>query len=179
MSSITEIISSYLIQDSSSNINYFTNRNGLQLAYNISIKKPDDKRIWIINQMWPPGVFILCGFLYDHLNVNTFKFEYSGNGNSQGEFTFAGYISDAHDINDAVNFLTGRGYEVEGIIGMSMCAIGVIIYSALYGQVKRIVSLSARFHMNILPIFLQEAFESARQNKEVFHTAFGGKLRLT
>ncbi|CAG9323087.1 unnamed protein product [Blepharisma stoltei] len=164
---------------SNSNISYFTNRSGFRLTCNISIKKPDDKKIWIITQMWPPEVFIICEFLHENLTANTFKFNFTGEGDSQGEFTFAGYIRAANDLDDAVHFLVERGFDVEGIIGISMCANSPIIYSALYGQVKNIVTLSARYRMTVLPDFLQEVYEVVRQNREIVHNAFGKQLRLT
>ncbi|CAG9328992.1 unnamed protein product [Blepharisma stoltei] len=160
-------------------ISYFTNRSGLSLAYSILIKNPKLKKIWIICENWPSQLFIINQFLHENLSANTFKFDYTGCENSQGEHSFGGLTRDANDIDDAVNFLNSKGYEVEGIIGHSKAAQGVIIYSAIYGQVKNIIVLSARFHMNVLPFFLHETTEIARREKEIIHTGVGSRWKFT
>ncbi|CAG9328985.1 unnamed protein product [Blepharisma stoltei] len=179
MSSFSEENSSPQPQIQSSEISYFTNRSGLQLAYSISIRNSSDKRILVICQMWPPEIFIMCGFLHENLGINTFKFEFTGFGNSQGERSIAAFARDADDIDDAVKFLASKGLKAEGLIGQTKCATSVIIYSALYGQIKNIFALSARFHMNILPYFLQDIYDFLRQNKELVHMCLESQSKFT
>ncbi|CAG9329004.1 unnamed protein product [Blepharisma stoltei] len=160
-------------------MDYFTNRNGLELACRFSIKNQDDKKISIVCQLSLTEIFILSEFLFENLNCNTFGFNFTGNGNSQGEHTYAGFERDAGDIDDAIKYLSSLGYKVEAIIGHSRNAINVIVYSALYGQVNKIIALAPRFHMNPLPKFLQDDLEIIHQNKEIVHSAFGRGWKCT
>ncbi|CAG9328999.1 unnamed protein product [Blepharisma stoltei] len=152
---------------------YFTNRHGLQLAYYMSIKYPEVKKIYLICPMWPSELFFLSEFIFEHLDANTFKIDITGSGNSQGEHSYAGFIRDSADIDDAVKFLTSRDYKVEGIIGQYKPAISSIIYSALYGDVKTIISISPRYNMMDLPVFLQDVNELLMENSKAIHRGLG------
>ncbi|CAG9313722.1 unnamed protein product [Blepharisma stoltei] len=158
---------------------YFTNRSGLQLTYSISIKYPNVQRIYIICPMWPTEIFFLSEFIYENLDANVFKFYLTGTGSSQGENTYAGNLRDADDIDDAVKFLIERGYSVEGIIGNAKFGTSAIIYSAIYGDVKTIISLSPKYDFSLLPPFIKDNYESIRINGEIIHTALGKEWKCT
>ncbi|CAG9328984.1 unnamed protein product [Blepharisma stoltei] len=152
----------------------FINRNGLRLAYKFSIKNPEDKRIYIVCQM---VFFDMDSFIYSfisqHLRVNTFRFDFPGNGKSDGKFTYAGHISEAGDIDDAVKFLNSLGYKVEGIIGHSKSAIDAIIYSAIYGQIRQIFAISPKFDMSYIPQYMRENDAIVKANGHIVRYAFG------
>ncbi|CAG9328990.1 unnamed protein product [Blepharisma stoltei] len=152
----------------------FTNRNGLKLAYKFSIKNPEDKRIYIVCQFaFFDMDFLIYSFFSQNLEVNTFRFDFPGNGKSDGEFTFAGHVSQAGDIDDAVKFLVSRGYIVEGIIGHSKSATVSIIYSALYGEVNTIFAIAPNFLNGLLPAFMAQHDAIISSNGEIVRYAFG------
>ncbi|CAG9310759.1 unnamed protein product [Blepharisma stoltei] len=160
-------------------MSFFTNRNGLRLSYNFSIKNPQDNKIYIVCQWFLSDILFSYEFLCDLLEVNTFRFDLTGSGNSEGENTYAGYVRDAEDIDDAVKFVVSQGYEVEGIIGHSKASSGVIIYSALYGEVKNIIVLAPRFLACNIPDFIADSIEEVHKNGYILHTAFGKTWRIT
>ena len=49
--------------------------------------------------------------------VSSLRFDFSGNGDSEGTFELGNYSIEANDIRAAVLFLRGRGMEVLGIVG--------------------------------------------------------------
>ncbi|CAG9328987.1 unnamed protein product [Blepharisma stoltei] len=152
----------------------FTNRNGLKLAYKFSIKNPEDKRIYIVLQsVFFDMDFLIYSFFSQNLEVNTFRFDFPGNGKSDGEFTYAGHISEAGDIDDVVKFLVSRGYIVEGIIGHSKSASVSIIYSALYGEVKTIIAIAPVFFKGLIPDYMAQRDAIINSNGEVLRYAFG------
>ncbi|CAG9329002.1 unnamed protein product [Blepharisma stoltei] len=160
-------------------MNYFTNRNGLRLAYNFSIKNPNDRKIYITCLMWPTQLFWLCGFIFEFLEANTFKFDFTGDGDSEGEHSHGSYRRDADDIEDAVKFLNSRGYEVSGIIAYSKYTTGLFLYSALYGEVKNIIAIAPRFHMHVFPKFLEDRMHVIKESGWIIHEAYGRTWKIT
>ncbi|CAG9328993.1 unnamed protein product [Blepharisma stoltei] len=158
---------------------YFTNRNGLQLACNLSIKYPDDKKIYIVCALYPSEIFFFSDFVYQHLDANVCKLDLTGEGRSQGERVFYKYTKDADDLDDTVKFLTSKGYSVDGIIGASKYGTSVILYAGLYGEVKNIISVSPKFNMSEFPDFLSSNFETLKNNGEIVYNAFGEDWNFT
>mmetsp|Transcript_29018 Transcript_29018/g.28699 ORF Transcript_29018/g.28699 Transcript_29018/m.28699 type:complete len:133 (+) Transcript_29018:14-412(+) len=128
-------------------MDYFINRNGLQLSYSLSIKNQNDRKICIICQWFFSDVFFNYEALIGLLEANIFSFYAQGCGNSEGEYSYAGFERDAQDIDDAVKFLISQGYEVQAIIGYGKGANDVIIYSALFGDVKKIIAIAPAVYM--------------------------------
>jgi pimeloyl-ACP methyl ester carboxylesterase len=48
------------------------------------------------------------------LPYNTFRFDFTGNGLSQAEFSFGEYSRDVEDLRDAVTYLRSQGFTVKG-----------------------------------------------------------------
>ena len=85
-----------------------------------------------------------------------FRFDFSGNGESEGEFKgFGGYESELHDLEDVVahfrNQKSGGAalYEVVALVGHSKGASSVLHYAARHDDVAVVVSLAARHNMRV------------------------------
>ncbi|CAG9310757.1 unnamed protein product [Blepharisma stoltei] len=162
-------------------MDYFTNRSGLKLSYSLSIKNQNDRKINVICQWLLSDVLFNCDFLIEYLEVNTFKFFVTGCGNSEGEYLYGGFERDAGDIDDAVKFLVSQGYEVEAIIGYAKGGNDAIIYSALFGDVKKIIAIAPAVYMTTfnLPDFFRESIEEIQKSGEVRHIVLGKEYRFT
>ena len=84
-----------------------------------------------------------------------FRFDFSGNGASEGEFRgFGGYEAEVHDLEDVVaHFRSQRtggdaAYEVVALVGHSKGASCVLHYAARHDDVPVVVSLAARHDMS-------------------------------
>jgi uncharacterized protein len=55
-------------------------------------------------------------------NVSSFRFDFSGNGDSEGIFEFGNYEVESQDIRAAVVFTRDAGFKVIGLVGVSHVA---------------------------------------------------------
>ena len=128
---------------------FFPGSKGQQLAYEIDSNQPASRDIAVLcHGMFCSRKTPLIAHLAEALRVNTFRFDFSGNGESAGEFTLAGFEREAEELKDAVVYCRSQGYRVVAIIGHSKAAQVVLIYSALYGDVPIVVSLAPRCDMS-------------------------------
>ena len=127
---------------------FFPGSKGQQLAFEIDSNQPASRDIAILcHGMFCSRKTTLVTHLSEAVKINTFRFDFSGNGDSRGEFTLAGFEREAAELKDAVVYCQSQGYRVVAIIGHSKAAQVVLVYSALYGDVPIVVSLAPRFDM--------------------------------
>lgn len=79
---------------------------------------------------------------------SVFTFDFSGNGESEGEFGFANYDIEVNDLQCVIQYLRDQSYFVEVLIGHSKGANVAMLYSAQEDDVPYVVSISGRFVMN-------------------------------
>ena len=51
-------------------------------------------------------------------SVSSLRFDFSGNGDSEGQFEYSNYEMEAQDIRAAVQYLRDGGSKVIGLVGM-------------------------------------------------------------
>eukprot|EP00238_Polyblepharides_amylifera_P004161 CAMPEP_0196594916 /NCGR_PEP_ID=MMETSP1081-20130531/79650_1 /TAXON_ID=36882 /ORGANISM="Pyramimonas amylifera, Strain CCMP720" /LENGTH=233 /DNA_ID=CAMNT_0041919317 /DNA_START=272 /DNA_END=970 /DNA_ORIENTATION=- len=80
--------------------------------------------------------------------LSTFRFDFSGNGESGGEFEFGNYGKETEDLRAVVEHLREfEGRKVGAVIGHSKAGNAVLLYGAKYGDVPVVVNVSGRFNM--------------------------------
>ncbi|CAG9310758.1 unnamed protein product [Blepharisma stoltei] len=162
-------------------LDYFINRSGLKLSYSLSIKNINDRKIYVICHWLFSDILFNCDFVIRSLEVNIFKLFVQGCGNSEGEYSHSRFERDAGDIEDAVNFLKSQGYEVDGIIGHGKGASDAIIYSALYGEVKKIIAIAPGVYAKTFnfPEFFMRSIAEAKKSGEIRQVILGREYRFT
>ncbi|KAG6551416.1 hypothetical protein Mapa_007062 [Marchantia paleacea] len=80
---------------------------------------------------------------------SSFRFDFSGNGESEGEFAYGNYWKEVEDLRAAIEYWRGQGREITAIIGHSKGGNVVILYASKYGDVSTVVNVSGRFDLNI------------------------------
>ncbi|KXG32772.1 uncharacterized protein LOC8078632 isoform X2 [Sorghum bicolor] len=78
--------------------------------------------------------------------MNAFRFDFSGNGESEGEFQYGNYRKEADDLHSVVSHLYQK-YDVTAIVGHSKGGSVVVLYASIYGDVPMVVNLSGRFYL--------------------------------
>lgn len=87
---------------------------------------------------------------------HTFRFDFSGHGDSSGEFKYGGYDRMVGEIESARRMLEEKeGLRVKYLIGHSMAANAVLMYAAAHSTIPHIVSLSPRYDMSVDHRFTQ------------------------
>ncbi|KAG0352926.1 protein-tyrosine phosphatase-like protein [Gamsiella multidivaricata] len=82
--------------------------------------------------------------------MDTFRFDFRGNGDSEGQMGYSNWDDDQADIDAVVAHFERQGYYIYALIGHSRGAISSLNYAATSGHVPLIpyiVALSSRFHM--------------------------------
>ncbi|KAF9963458.1 hypothetical protein BGZ65_003231 [Modicella reniformis] len=82
--------------------------------------------------------------------MDTFRFDFRGNGESEGQMGYSNWADDQADLKAVISHFERQGYYIYALIGHSRGAISCLNYAALSKHVPLIpyiVSLSSRFHM--------------------------------
>ncbi|TVU34216.1 hypothetical protein EJB05_16047 [Eragrostis curvula] len=79
--------------------------------------------------------------------ISVFRFDFSGNGESEGEFQYGNYRKEADDLHSIVSYLSQEKYDVTAIVGRSKGGNVVVLYASLYNDVPMAVNISGRFDL--------------------------------
>eukprot|EP00877_Chromochloris_zofingiensis_P000608 jgi/Chrzof1/10548/Cz05g03010.t1 len=116
---------------------------------------------------------------FANAGVNTLRFDFPGNGESEGTFRFGNYLEEVDDINAAKRYLEQqRGQEVVAVVGHSKGGDDVILYAAKYDDIPMVVNVSGRFHMDkgVTARFGDDILERVKQGPiEMTAKAEGGR----
>ncbi|TRY53409.1 Alpha beta hydrolase [Cryptosporidium tyzzeri] len=113
----------------------------------------------------------LCQTIAKHLSINVVRFDFHGNGESQGadSWSFGDYHGEVNDdLRKVVEFLRNEGLEIKAIIGHSRGGVETLMYSWIYDDVDIIISISARFDLanSIITRFISdEQYEKLKNNE--------------
>ncbi|KXZ47005.1 hypothetical protein GPECTOR_39g499 [Gonium pectorale] len=126
----------------------FVNPHGERLAAKLVDAGPDS------------AVAILChgyaackdGFVFPAMaaalaerGLSSLRFDFAGNGESEGSFSFGGYYREVEDLRAAVGFVRSElRRSVAAIVGHSKGGNVVLLYAAKYDDVPRVVSVAGR-----------------------------------
>ncbi|KAG2334261.1 hypothetical protein Bca52824_005441 [Brassica carinata] len=97
---------------------------------------------------------------FERAKISTFRFDFAGNGESQGSFQYGNYRREAEDLRSVLQHLRGENREISAIIGHSKGGNVVLLYAAKYKDVETVVNISGRF-------FLERGIEG-RLGKDYF-----------
>ncbi|PNT70803.1 hypothetical protein BRADI_2g18431v3 [Brachypodium distachyon] len=77
--------------------------------------------------------------------INSFRFDFAGNGESEGEFQCGNYQKEAEDLRSVVSYLSEQKYDIIALVGHSKGGNAVLLYASMYPDVPAIVNISGRF----------------------------------
>ncbi|KAI3979428.1 hypothetical protein MKX01_001620 [Papaver californicum] len=79
--------------------------------------------------------------------ISIFRFDFSGNGESEGTFQYGNYIKEADDLHSVVMHFLGMKRVVGAIVGHSKGGDVVLVYASKYQDVPTVVNVSGRYNM--------------------------------
>jgi len=120
--------------------------------------------------------------LCDHLAESGFlvlRFDFSGNGDSEGAFEDANYSKEIQDMKSAINFMCDKkGIKKLGMIGHSMGS-AVSILSAKEKKVNALCTLAGSSNTaSIVSIFDQKTLDKIYSEGQAKVTLFGKKFTM-
>ncbi|KAL6615036.1 hypothetical protein ACP70R_037306 [Stipagrostis hirtigluma subsp. patula] len=124
--------------------------------------KHGEKLVGLLHQTGSNKIVVLChGFIstkndslildlaaaLTNKGISVFRFDFSGNGESEGEFEYGNYRKEADDLHSVVSYLCQEKYDVTAVVGHSKGGDVVVIYASIYDDVRTIINLSGRFDL--------------------------------
>ena len=76
-----------------------------------------------------------------------FRFDFTGCGQSEGDFDFGGYSKQLDDIHCAVAAMRSRGYAAHALVGHSMGGNCALLYASSHHDIPNIVNINGRYQM--------------------------------
>lgn len=100
---------------------------------------------------------------------STLRFDFTGNGESEGRFRYGNYAAEAEDLRCAIELLHSYGKTVKAILGHSKGGDTVVTYAGTYDDIPKVVNVSGRFHLDrgITPRFGQDIFDRLKNEKTI------------
>uniref|UniRef100_A0A383VEN7 Serine aminopeptidase S33 domain-containing protein n=1 Tax=Tetradesmus obliquus TaxID=3088 RepID=A0A383VEN7_TETOB len=132
----------------------FINNDGLKLAGTLtSSSNPGSQQCIIMchgYQSYREGFQLpaLAAALAE-AGYNSFRFDFSGNGDSEGTFRFANYWGEVAEIHAAKQHLQQHeGQAVIGLLGHSKAGGEVVLYASSYDDIPLVINVAGRFWMD-------------------------------
>jgi alpha/beta superfamily hydrolase len=116
--------------------------------------------------------------------ISTLRFDFAGNGESQGVFQFANYMSEVQDLRCAVIYVREVLHKtVTAIVGHSKGGNVVLLYGAAFDDVPLIVNVCGRFDLTrgIVERYGEETIEKLQKLGQVemeVRTDGGSKVKF-
>lgn len=79
--------------------------------------------------------------------ISAFRFDFAGNGESEGSFQYGNYRREAEDLRAVVQHFHGENRVISAVIGHSKGGNVVLLYASKYNDVHTVVNISGRFNL--------------------------------
>ncbi|KZV46322.1 hypothetical protein F511_21404 [Dorcoceras hygrometricum] len=83
----------------------------------------------------------------EHAGISVFRFDFTGNGESQGLFQF-GYYREVEDIRTVIEYFGAKKRSILAILGHSKGGNVVLIYASKYHDIDVVANVSGRCHLD-------------------------------
>ncbi|KAG8376154.1 hypothetical protein BUALT_Bualt09G0033700 [Buddleja alternifolia] len=79
--------------------------------------------------------------------ISAFRFDFSGNGESEGSFQYGNYSSEAEDLRAVIEYFTGVNRSTVAVLGHSKGGNVVLLYASKYHDISAVVNVSGRYDL--------------------------------
>ncbi|RVW52352.1 putative uncharacterized protein YDL057W [Vitis vinifera] len=111
--------------------------------------------------------------------ISAFRFDFAGNGESEGSFQYGNYRREADDLRAVVQHFYGEKRVIIALVGHSKGGNVVLLYASKYNDVHTIVNISGRFYLErgIKGRLGQDFLQRIKQNGFIDVKNKGGKFQ--
>ncbi|XP_076899001.1 putative uncharacterized protein YDL057W isoform X1 [Bidens hawaiensis] len=92
-----------------------------------------------------PMVNLAAAFAIE--GISAFRFDFAGNGESEGSFQYGNYYREVYDLRAVVQYFERKKRSVAAIIGHSKGGNVVLSYASRFNDVHNVVNISGRFNL--------------------------------
>ncbi|KAG7564797.1 Alpha/Beta hydrolase fold [Arabidopsis suecica] len=122
----------------------------------------NEKLVGLLHETGSTEIVVLChGFRSNKNNqimnnvaaaiekegISAFRFDFSGNGESEGSFYYGNYNHEADDLHSVIQYFTNKNRVVPIILGHSKGGDVVLLYASKYHDVRNVINLSGRYDL--------------------------------
>ncbi|KAD2028397.1 hypothetical protein E3N88_41993 [Mikania micrantha] len=122
-----------------------------------------EKLVGLLHETGSKEIVILChgfrdskdhnmmvglAFALEKHGISAFRFDFSGNGESEGEFQFGNYRKEVDDLQAVIQYFTAENRVISAILGHSKGGNVVILYASLHHDIHTVVNMSGRYKMD-------------------------------
>ncbi|XVE54070.1 hypothetical protein DITRI_Ditri03aG0052500 [Diplodiscus trichospermus] len=79
--------------------------------------------------------------------ISAFRFDFAGNGESEGSFEFGNYLREADDLHAVIKHFCRANRMVSAILGHSKGGNVVLLYASKYHDIHTVVNVSGRYDL--------------------------------
>nr|GEX57613.1 alpha/beta hydrolase fold protein [Tanacetum cinerariifolium] len=87
-------------------------------------------------------------FALEKQEISAFRFDFSGNGESEGSFQFGNYRKEVDDLHSMIQHFTAANRVICAILGHSKAGNVVVLYASSHHDIPIVVNMSARYKMD-------------------------------
>ncbi|XP_073149338.1 putative uncharacterized protein YDL057W isoform X2 [Henckelia pumila] len=124
--------------------------------------KRGEKLFGVLHETGSAKVVVLChGFRsskeYDTMvnlardlennGISAFRFDFSGNGESEGSFHFGNYLSEVEDLRAVTEYFSSVKRAAVVVLGHSKGGNVVLLYASKYHDIPAVVNVSGRYDL--------------------------------
>ncbi|KAJ0724024.1 putative feruloyl esterase [Helianthus annuus] len=77
--------------------------------------------------------------------ISAFRFDFAGNGESEGTFQYGNYCREADDLHSVIQHFNGNNRVTRAILGHSKGGNVVLLYASKYHDVRCVINVSGRY----------------------------------
>ncbi|WJX28339.1 hypothetical protein P8452_17075 [Trifolium repens] len=83
----------------------------------------------------------------ENSQISSFRFDFSGNGESEGSFQYGNYWTEVDDLHAVSQHFHESNRVIRAIVGHSKGGDVVLLYASKYHDIKTVINLSGRYDL--------------------------------
>ncbi|XP_010426205.1 PREDICTED: uncharacterized protein LOC104711224 [Camelina sativa] len=122
----------------------------------------NEKLVGLLHETGSTEIVVLChGFRSNKNNqimnnvaaaiekegISAFRFDFSGNGESEGSFYYGNYSHEADDLRSVIQYFSEMNRVVPILLGHSKGGDVVLLYASKYHDIRNVINLSGRYDL--------------------------------
>ncbi|CAA2992169.1 Hypothetical predicted protein [Olea europaea subsp. europaea] len=128
----------------------------------VILNKHNERLVGVFHETESTEIVVLChGFqsskefniminiasALENQGISAFRFDFAGNGESEGSFQFGNEFREAEDLRAVIEYFTGANRTVAAILGHSKGGNVVLLYASKYHDIPSVVNVSGRYDL--------------------------------
>ncbi|GJX41569.1 putative feruloyl esterase [Tanacetum coccineum] len=126
----------------------------------VVVNKHGEKLVGLLHETGSNEIVVLCHGFQSSKETNTmvnlanalqkegitaFRFDFAGNGESEGTFEYGNYHREADDLRSVIEHFNEANRVTSAILGHSKGGNVVLLYASKYRDVPRVINMSGRY----------------------------------